>query len=93
MDLDSPRGIVDRFDKTVYKVTGNNLYYLLREIRTMKGVQKAYPFGSSLHVYGPSDLNLAARLAEHFPDSNVRVEIIEADIEDTFMNLMTRDHG
>ena len=93
MDLDSPGGIVDRFDKTVYQVTGDNLYQLLKEIREMKGVANAYPFGSSLHVYGPSDLNLSERLSENFPDSNVRVEVINADIEDTFMNLMTRDNG
>jgi hypothetical protein len=59
----------------------------------MKGVHNAYPFGSSLHVYGPRDLDLKKRLSENFPDAKVQVEIIKADIEDTFMNLMTKSNG
>ncbi len=93
MDLDKPNAIVDRFNHTVYQVKGDNLYHLLKEIRMMDGVHNAYPFGSSLHVYGPANLQLYQLLSERFPNAEIAVEIIKADIEDTFMDLMTKEHG
>ncbi len=93
MDVDTPNGIVSKFDKTVYEVSGSNLYQVLKQIRTLPDIDQAYPFGSSLHVYAPSGQNLEEMIRTKLPEADVAVRIVPANIEDTFMNLMTSRNG
>ena len=90
MDMDTPDKIASNMKKTVVRVKGDNLYALLGELRKVPGVSKAYPFGDSLHVYGDEEI-LKDTILGAFRDSNVTAEVIQAGIEDAFMNLMVEE--
>jgi len=93
MGVDKPSEIVASFDKCVYQIKGEQLYNLLSKLRSMEDIESAYPFGSSLHVYAATGLDLKSNIESLFPEVNVQVDVIEPDIEDTFMNLMTSKDG
>ncbi|MEQ8325029.1 MAG: ABC transporter ATP-binding protein [Vicingaceae bacterium] len=93
LQVDTPPAIAASFDRVVYQVKGHDLYGLLEEIRLLDGVHKAYPFGDSLHVYGPANLPLKEMILKRRPVTELEVEVIPANIEDSFMNLMVKEDG
>lgn len=88
MKIDTPKGIVSNFDKKVYRIMGDRLYDLLLLMRTKKQGLKAYPFGDSIHAYSESNEDLLPFFHEIGTDFKAEVEVVEANIEDVFMNLM-----
>jgi len=88
LNIDSPEKIIDGFERTVYEVKGKNLYNLLNEIRSMENVLGAYPFGDSLHVYSSVEFDLLNKIDNILLPRDASVQIVKANIEDVFMNLM-----
>ena len=93
MKVDTPSAIEEGFEKCVYQIKGKQLYKLLSKLRALPEVDNAYPFGSSLHVYAAHGLDLQSRIKMIYPEEQFEVEVVSADIEDTFMNLMTEVSG
>ena len=50
LGIDTPDGIVRRFDEPLYALSGNDMYGLLVEARRAKGVKECYPFGAVHHL-------------------------------------------
>jgi ABC-2 type transport system ATP-binding protein len=92
LDIDSPKGVTEKFGNPLWAVRSSNLYALMRHMRKMDEVESCFPFGQELHVVfkaGDHKSRVESILrAEGF--SSVTFEQIPAGIEDSFMDLMTR---
>ena len=91
LKIDTPRGIINQFDKTLWKVHGNNMRGLLYDTREFEGISSCFAFGDSLHVttkageVKPEKLEAFLIAKGH---GEITIEPIEAGIEDCFMDLM-----
>lgn len=93
LGIDTPQGIVGRFDGRLYALSGPEMYRLLCAARRMPGVGECYPFGSVHHLVAEEGFDPAAFLRQlagkGFPD--VRLGGAEPGIEDVFMKLMRHE--
>lgn len=90
LGIDTPQGIVGRFDEPLYALSGQNMYGLLLAARRAAGIRECYPFGEAHHLIPAEGFDAAAFARElagqGFPDAVIRPA--EAGIEDVFIKLM-----
>ena len=87
--IDTPENISKSFEYTLYNITTNNNYKALMLIREMENVHSVFMFGNSIHLTLEDDeliKNIESVLDKESFSPNV--EVIQADIEDVFMELM-----
>jgi ABC-type multidrug transport system ATPase subunit len=89
MQVDTPAGIIDQYDKPLYAVTGEKIQRLLEILRVTSHVVSAQPFGDSIHIALNDVQNLSA-IEEAITSelSGAQIEKIIPTIEDCFMDLM-----
>ncbi len=94
MDIDTPQAIVEKYEHHLVGITASDMYRLLKDLATMEGVISAHRFGDSIHVAlpGPGRADALVNELEGLRHSGVRLEPIEPNIEDCFMQLMTLNH-
>lgn len=91
MDINSPKGITASFGKPLYAIRADNMYELMQELKKLEAVKSCYPFGQHHHVVfknpqlQPEEIR---SLVAPCSRGTLRVERIEATIEDSFMDLM-----
>ena len=93
LGIDTPDGIVQRFDEPLYALSGNDMYGLLVEARRARGVKECYPFGATHHLVVGADFETSSFIdylkRQGFPDASVHR--VQAGIEDVFMKLMQHE--
>ena len=92
LDINSPENIVKSFPFKLYGVHTKNIYNLNNHLNSLKETHSAYLFGESIHWtlkdnYSANDI-IKKFKEEEFND--VSINTIEANIEDCFMELMTK---
>ena len=91
---DTPQGIIDSFDQTLWAVSGDNMFGLLRLLRAYPGIGSCFSFGDSLHITvedrSLTEKGLAAHLASQ-GHTGVTVKPVRATIEDCYMKLSQND--
>jgi ABC-type multidrug transport system ATPase subunit len=92
LDINSPKNIVKSFPFKLYSVHSKNIYHLNNHLNSLKETHSAYLFGESIHwtlndKYSANDI--INRIKENNFD-DVSINTIEANIEDCFMELMTK---
>lgn len=93
LGIDTPAGILTRFDEPLYALSGDNMYGLLLEARRAEGVKECYPFGSSHHLTVDKEFDVGV-LEGHLRERGfARVTIcpVKPGIEDVFMKLMQHE--
>lgn len=90
LGVDTPAGIVSRFDAPLYALSGDDMYGLLLEVRRAEGVKECYPFGAAHHLVVAEGFDARAfeRQLRQRGFGSVTVEPVPAGIEDVFMKLM-----
>lgn len=90
LGVDTPGGIVARFDEPLYALSGGDMYGLLLAARHAEGVKECYPFGAAHHLVVTPDFDAASleRQLRQQGFGAVAVEPVQAGIEDVFMKLM-----
>lgn len=92
LGIDTPDGIVSRFDSRLYAVSARDMFALLQAARTFEGVAACYPFGSVHHIVAGENFDAAALTGylqtNGLPD--VQLEQCVPTIEDVFIKLMQR---
>ena len=89
MTVDTPQGIVDKFDKQLYAASSDNMSRLLYDLRQQPGVESCYAFGSVHHVVLERDCmisNVESYLRES-GHAGLDIKPIVATVEDCFMVL------
>jgi hypothetical protein len=93
--IDAPQAIGARFPRPLFAVRGRQRVALLEALRAWPSFASAYPFGESVHFSDRRGELPPARIAEEVRShlqgrgiEDVSVDLIDAGIEDAFMELM-----
>jgi len=90
LQIDTPEAIVKHFPKLIYNVRASNMYQLINSLKDYKYNHSVYPFGEFVHYtdsrtdFNPEELKVYLESKNLF---NIEIEVTEATIEDTFMEL------
>jgi ABC-2 type transport system ATP-binding protein len=90
LSINTPKGIIDQFDKPIFAVKAANMVQLLNELKNFPGKIDCYPFGEYHHVVmkpGSGETELRSYLGQK-QLSGLELKAIRPDIEDCFMALM-----
>ncbi|WP_295937335.1 ABC transporter ATP-binding protein [uncultured Alistipes sp.] len=93
LGIDTPEGIVGRFDEPLYELSGDDMYGLLLEARRSPHVRECYPFGAAHHLI-PADGFDAGEFVKELSGKgfkHVKLEPAKAGIEDVFIKLMRHE--
>lgn len=90
LGIDTPDGIVGRFDAPLYAVRATNMYALLSAARRIEGVAECYPFGDVHHLVADERFE-PKRFREQLGElDGLSIEPAVPTIEDVFIKLMKR---
>lgn len=90
MQIGTPASITQQFPFTLYSLKSENIYGLLKCLRTNPSVHSVFPFGQKLHLtLKNGDMNEMMLFLKNNGFEHVQVAEIKAGIEDCFMELMT----
>jgi len=91
MSIDTPQNIIGDHSRPLASVKTNNMFSLVEDLRSLSECHSAYRFGAAIH-YSPKkgldEPGLKISLTEK-GHKDVEIELIQAGIEDCFMELMT----
>ncbi|MFZ4589598.1 MAG: ABC transporter ATP-binding protein [Ignavibacteria bacterium] len=93
METDYLKNIISRFPRKLFAVKSDGMFVLLNELREYQFSNSVFSFGDSLH-YSDSrgnvtkdDILVYLKRKDH---ENISIEEIEPNIEDCFMDLMSK---
>ncbi len=90
LGIDTPQGIINRFDSDLYVVSADNMYDLLIMARNFKGVVNCYPFGQAHHLITNEHFSIENFKQELSGFTGLIIEPTPPTIEDVFIKLMKR---
>lgn len=92
MDIDIPENIIKRFAHFIYGIKADRMYDLVNLLRKHPDCLSAYLFGEYVHFVSPTEQDTDQMKKELLAAGMENPEIIqlEANIEDSFMDLMTK---
>ncbi len=92
MDIDIPENIIKRFAHFIYGIKADRMYDLVNLLRKHPDCLSAYLFGEYVHFVSPTEQDTDQIKKELLAAGMENPEIIqlEANIEDSFMDLMTK---
>ena len=88
MKIDTPQNIVDEFNHELWAVQSENMSKLLKDLRANELVQSCFAFGDTHHIT-VDDLD-KEKLKEYLLEKghkDIKIDMIDAGIEDCFMEL------
>lgn len=91
LSVETPQAITSHFDKPLCAVSAPNKFRLIQALRSYEHAESVQPFGEFVHYTDRRDEPELHELRSYLGEckiGEVRVEIIEPGIEDTFMRLM-----
>ncbi len=94
MSIDTPQNIINEFSEELIEIKTPDLYEVKEKLRLEFGKNSAFMFGQSIHFSTSSKSKSKELLNEFFEENNFNIEsvnIIEPNIEDCFIKLMTKD--
>jgi len=94
LEMDTPKGIIDRFDKNLYLLRTTEIYPTLTALSQMEGMELSYSFGQEIHLYSKTSIDekwLEGQMKERGIEQ-VEVSTGRPGIEDCFMDLMVREN-
>jgi ABC-type multidrug transport system ATPase subunit len=93
LQIDTPRGIINGYNRLLFSAKCDHSYQLLNDLRSYGAIESAFPFGDQVHFNSlnesldPMDIqNFLLGKGHH----QVTVKRIEPGIEDCFMALMRK---
>ena len=89
MTIDTPQGIVAKFDKQLFAASSDNMSRLLYDLRQLPGVESCYAFGGVHHVVLKHDCAVST-LEKYLREAGytgLYFDKISATVEDCFMAL------
>ena len=94
LEIDTPQNIVDRFDKNLYAVRSDNMFGLLKDLRSFPETESCFAFGDKHHLVlkdNNFDLNELKTYLQN--QTNLEIKKIEPGIEDCFMRLIANTNA
>jgi len=89
LEIDKPQNIVDRFDNNLYAVRADNMFTLLKDLRSFPNTKSCFAFGDKHHLVLNDDNFDLNELKTYLQNqNNLEIKKIEPGVEDCFMQLM-----
>ena len=91
LSIDTPEKVIANFGQKLWAVKSDNIYQLIKDLKSLDFIQTVFPFGEYLHVTLKSeDINQDELISilKNKDHSHLELKEIEANIEDCFMELM-----
>jgi len=92
MTINTPHHITAQFGRKLWEVKSDNIYRLITDLKQIDFVDTVYPFGEFLHITSKTneidDNKLKALLQPNH--TSIKLNQINANIEDCFMELMNK---
>lgn len=92
--IETPKGIVNNFDKILFNIKTEEIYPALTALSKMDGFEQSFSFGQEIHLYSPKEIDVKW-LEDQLKNQGVKhveVSIGRPVIEDCFMDLMVREN-
>ncbi len=91
LTVNTPPNICNNFSSTLYKIVTNDNYKAVVLLRKLDEIKSIYMFGASLHITLKN--NKDSIIKDELTQNNFEfsMEIIEPNIEDSFMELMIKN--
>ncbi|HNP06354.1 MAG TPA: ABC transporter ATP-binding protein [Cyclobacteriaceae bacterium] len=93
MDIDTPKGITQKFPKPLWAIIAADMYKLMHDLRSDERVDTCYPFGQYHHITF-TEMNQEIQSIEKTlvekGHADLSIQKIEPTIEDCFMELMNK---
>lgn len=89
--IDKPQNIISQYSKKLFSVRSENMYNLLQDLRQIDIQNKVFLFGQFIHYTdetGKIDISFLENYLKEKKHNDVEIKLIEANIEDCFMDLM-----
>lgn len=92
LDIDKPQNIINRYPHYLYGIKADRMYNLVNQLRKHPQCLSAYLFGEYVHYASTTELDVEELKGELIRSGMENVEVIrlQANIEDSFMDLMTK---
>ena len=89
LTIDTPYGIMGKFNRPLYAASSDNMSRLLSDLRQISDVDSCYAFGDVHHVVLTQDNRISALENKLLENGHTGVDIhpITASVEDCFMEL------
>jgi ABC-type multidrug transport system ATPase subunit len=94
MQIDTPAGILQKFEKKVFAIKSDEFYKLSKDLKNHESAHSVYPFGEYLHYISKNEDENREDLINNLKAKNhsgIVIEQITPNIEDCFMELMTQN--
>ena len=91
LSVNTPKGIISQFGKPLWAIRANEMFRLMNVIKEDSSVESCYPFGQYHHVVFKTQEDSRQKLEQIAKQGNytdVKIQVIEPNIEDCFMALM-----
>ncbi|HFS66727.1 MAG TPA: ABC transporter ATP-binding protein, partial [Flavobacteriia bacterium] len=92
LKIDTPKAIIQNFDKKVYNVSAEKTYKLLIDLENYTNQYSVFPFGEFVHYMDKQEKVNMEELRKYLlnkGNKNVTIHQTTPTIEDVFMDLMT----
>lgn len=94
MEIDSPQKIQSKFPYQLAAIRTSNMFDIINDLHEISKVISAFRFGDHIHLSykeGDLDKNEILSFLKNKGHQNISFNLIEADIEDCFMELMNKN--
>ncbi len=93
LDIDTPQGMVDKYDKHLYGIKASDMYELLKTLREERSIASCYTAGEYHHAVAGNGFDAAALKQRLITAGfcNVDIKQLAPDIEDVFIHLLSNE--
>ena len=91
LDIDTLEGILSKNKQNLFAVNSDKMYQLLKDLRAYPDIISCFAFGQKHHLQlksGENSLKSLLPYLEQKGHTNISIQAISPDIEDTFIKLM-----
>ena len=93
LSIDKPADIVNSYQEDLYAVKANNMFSLLKNLRSYENTIDSYAFGEYAHVSfrGVSDLSDVRKYLDDGGLQDIEIRSVQPTIEDCFIKLLKNE--
>lgn len=96
LSIATPKEITAQFPHKLWAIRSNKIYKLIQDLEKLESSKSVFPFGQFVH-YTDKNSNISESEIHNYLKNKghqeIKIKVIEANIEDCFMDLMKQPMG
>jgi len=96
MSIDTPSNIIEQFDLKIFAIKSEDMYHLIKDLREYPDARSVFLFGQYIHYTDKSVEFVGTKIQKYLLEKghkNIEIMLIKANIEDCFMELMSKNEN